>query len=79
MADFEAIRKQLTTVAPDRSATVRTHSSAALTSLRLWTTTAARSTRGIVDPAVERGRELRPVVGFEMEDELTITLRSGKA
>src|SRR5262249_62190532 len=64
---------------PERAATACTQSSAALTSLRLWTTTAARSTDGIVDPAVELGREPRAVVGFEAEDEFTVPLRPGKA
>src|SRR5205085_3752126 len=59
---------------PERSATVRMRSSATLTSLRLCTTTAARSTDGIVDPAVELSRELRSDVGFEVEEEFTVSL-----
>src|SRR5207244_638692 len=59
--------------------TRRSRSTAELTSrVRPCVITAARSTDGIVDPAVEVGWELRPVFGFEVEDEFTVSFRSGQ-
>ena len=60
------------------AATARSRASASPTPARSIVTTAARSTDGIGDPAVEVGWELRLLSLDEVEDELMVSLRAGK-